>query len=268
MRDLAGGSAVVTGGGSGIGRGLVLGLARRGMRVVVADIDLGAAEAVAAEVAELGAESMALRCDVSDFTAVQALERAAVDRFGPVNVLCNNAGVLIMAEVKDLQPGDWEWLFAVNVMGVVHGVHAFVPGMLRAGGPAHILNTGSVAGLGGGGAYGATKAAVIAISETLRTELGPQGIGVSVLLPGNVSSRITSSQRNRDPRFGPKVPEPFADVVDFGIDPVAAAENGIRAVLEDELYAFVFPEDWDERLRSAAEARHRALLSALDRGGM
>lgn len=268
MRDLAGGNAVVTGAGSGIGRGLALGLARRGMRLVVSDIEADAAAAVAAELVAGGAEAVAQPCDVADFASVNALAELAVDRFGPVHVLCNNAGVLIMADVKDLQPGDWEWIYSVNVMGVVHGIHAFLPGMLAAGAPAHILNTGSVAGLGGGGAYGSSKAAVIAISESLRTELAPHGIGVSVLLPGNVSSRITSSQRNRDARYGRHMPEPFADVVDFGLDPVRAAELGVRAIVEDELYAFVFPTDWEPRLRAGAEERQGALLGAMERGGI
>ena len=259
---------MVTGGGSGIGRALALGLARRRMRVVVADIEEDAAGAVAAEVRSAGAEALAWPCDVADFAAVEQLEAAAVERFGGVELLCNNAGVLIMADIQDLEPSDWSWVFSVNVMGVVHGVHAFLPGMRERGGPAHILNTASVASLGAGGVYGASKAAVLSISESLRAELAPAGIGVSALLPAAISSRITSAQRNRSDPSGRRVPEPFAEVVDFGIDPAHAAERGIRAVLDDRAYAFVFPEGWQDQLRPQMEERHRALLAALEEGAV
>lgn len=268
MRDLEGRTAVVTGGGSGIGRALVLGLGRRGMRVVVADIEAGAAESVATEARAAGVEALACPCDVADYDSVRQVEAAAVERFGSVELLCNNAGVLIMADIKDLEPSDWQWVFSVNVMGVVHATHAFLPGMLARRGPAHILNTASVASLGAGGAYGASKAAVLAISESLRAELAPSGIGVSALLPASISSRITSAQRNRSDPSGRKVPEPFAEVVDFGIDPAHAAERGIQAVLDDRAYAFVFPEGWQDQLRPQMEGRHQALLAALDRGGV
>jgi NAD(P)-dependent dehydrogenase (short-subunit alcohol dehydrogenase family) len=268
MESLQGKVAVVTGGGNGIGRGLVLAMADAGADVVVADIDEGAAKVVADEASERGVRTLAVGTDVADAASVEALAETAFSQLGAVHVVCNNAGVLLMAQIRDLIVEDWRWLFSINVMGVVHGVHAFLPRLLEQGQPAHIVNTASVAALGSGGVYGASKAAVLSISESLHAELASVGVGVSVLCPANISSRINSSQRNRPPEFGRKVDEPFAEIVDFGLDPLHVGRRAVKAVLEDELYVFVFPEGWEQHLKPGAEARFEAILRAVDSGGV
>jgi NAD(P)-dependent dehydrogenase (short-subunit alcohol dehydrogenase family) len=159
-------------------------------------------------------------------------------------------------------------VFDVNLMGVVHGVHAFLPRM-RQQGSGHILNTSSVAGLGGGGIYGASKAAILALSETLHQELAPEGIGVSVLCPGNVSSRILGAQRNRPARYGRKAAEPFGtDLTDFGIDPVLVGRRAVQAIVEGRLYVFAFPSGWERHVAPGARDRYGAILDAIDAGGI
>jgi NAD(P)-dependent dehydrogenase (short-subunit alcohol dehydrogenase family) len=261
--------AVVTGGGSGIGRGLCLALADAGADVVVADIEQDAAEKVAAEVAERGRRALPVRTDVSDWASVQALADATYDELGRADIVCNNAGVFLLGSVADMVVEDWRWVLDVNVMGVVHGVHAFLPRMLEAGQGGHFVNTGSVASLGGGGPYGTSKAAVLSISETLANELAPSGIGVSVLCPANINSRILGAQRNRADSYGRKAAEPLGtDITNFGIDASHVGKRAVEAILADELYVFVFPEGWEQHLKPSAATRFDQLLAAIDRGGV
>src|SRR5262249_23199258 len=126
MDDLAGRTAVVTGGGSGIGRAIALELASAGMNVVIADIEPVPARDVATEVEALGTRALAVPTDVSDFAAVDALADAAYAEFGAVHVVCNNAGVLIFGDLQDLKIEDWNWLLGVNVFGVLNGIYAFL----------------------------------------------------------------------------------------------------------------------------------------------
>ena len=132
MDDLVGRTAVVTGGGSGIGRAIVLELGGAGMNVVVADIEEDAARSVASEAEAAGARAIAVRADVSEFASMQALADAAYAEFGAVHVLCNNAGVLIFGDMQKLKIEDWNWLLGVNVFGVLNGIYAFLPRMLEA----------------------------------------------------------------------------------------------------------------------------------------
>jgi NAD(P)-dependent dehydrogenase (short-subunit alcohol dehydrogenase family) len=266
--SLRGRTAVVTGGGSGIGRGLVMALAAEGANVVVADIEADAAEAVATEAAGHGVAAVPIRTDVSNPDSVQSLADQSYAAFGVIDVLCNNAGVLLMSPVQELMVDDWQWVFSVNLMGVVHGIHAFLPRMLASGKGGHVVNTASVAAVSGGGPYSASKSAVLAISEGLHEEFASAGIGVTVLLPANISSRITSSQRNRPSQFGRKAPEPFAGTFDFGIDPIHVGQRAVAAIKANELYTFVFPAGWEERLRPSVEQRFARILAALDQGGV
>ena len=202
MDDLVGRTAVVTGGGSGIGRAIVLELGGAGMNVVVADIEEAAAGRSRRRPSR-GARALAVHADVTDFASVQALADAAYAEFGAVHVLCNNAGVLMFGKMPDLTIDDWGWVHGVNVWGVLHGIYAFLPRMLEHGEPGHIVNTASIAALSGHGVYGVVEVGVLEITETLREDLDDTPIGVSCLFPGMVSTAIVTAQRNRPASFGP-----------------------------------------------------------------
>jgi NAD(P)-dependent dehydrogenase (short-subunit alcohol dehydrogenase family) len=268
MDELAGRTAVVTGGASGIGRAIARELAAAGMGVVVADIEEGPAREVADELRATGADALAVRTDVSDAASVRALADAAYDEFGAVHVVCNNAGVLIFGAVQDLTIEDWNWLFGVNVFGVLHGIYAFLPRMLAGGEPGHIVNTASIAALSGHGIYGVSKSAILHITESLREDLSGTPIGVTALLPGMVDTKIVAAQRNRPASAGPKAHEPFgAEPVSFGVDPVHCARRLREAILTDELYAFAgIPRGNEATLKEGPVPRARALVDAIDRG--
>ncbi len=223
MVRLEGRTAVVTGGGSGIGEGLAHACRAAGMRVVLAGVEEDEAGRVAADVRALGGDALAVRAGVSSFGAVGELAARAYEAFGEVHLLCNNAGVLAVSPLAEAPEADWEWTLGVNLMGPVHGVRAFVPGMRAQGGEAHVADTASAAGvyaIGGLpiGVYTASKFALAGYPETLRAELAPDGIGVPVLCPGGVAARIAEAGRNR-PRAsgGPDAPPP---------DGIGAARRG------------------------------------------
>jgi NAD(P)-dependent dehydrogenase (short-subunit alcohol dehydrogenase family) len=271
VRDLTNTVAVVTGGGSGIGRALARALAEVGADVAVADIDAGAARDVAREVELLGVRALAVEVDVADRGSVDALAARVTSTLGPTEVLCNNAGVFVMGPITEMVVDDWAWIISVNVMGVVHGVHAFLPTMLERG-AGHILNTSSVAGLGGGAGsavYSMSKCAVLSITESLHAELVPKGIGVTALCPGNVSSRILGAQRNRPARYGRAADEPFGrDLVDFGMDPVHVARRAVQGIQAGDLYVFAYPAAWGERIRPNTERRFSTILEAVGAGAV
>src|SRR5262249_26566690 len=169
--DIAGKVAVITGGASGIGRGIGRALAARGADVVVADVDAARASEVARELERAGVRSIAVSCDVTERASVEALPERAWSAFGRLAVPCNNAGVGTLRPLIETPVGDAEWIFAVNVWGVIHGCQVFVPRFLAAGRPAHVLNTGSEHSVGipfpGMGIYTASKHAVLAVSDVL-----------------------------------------------------------------------------------------------------
>jgi NAD(P)-dependent dehydrogenase (short-subunit alcohol dehydrogenase family) len=200
--------AVVTGAASGIGRALAEAFAGAGSAVVVADLDGTEAEVVAAGIRASGGEAQAMKVNVADAAAVDKLAAATLERFGHVDVLCNNAGVSTFNLLRDQTLEDWRWVFDVNLWGVVHGLQSFVPIMRNQGTPGHIVNTASIAGLLSGvafiGPYSATKVAVVSISETLSQELALDQIpiGVSVLCPSSVDTRVMESERGRPAELG------------------------------------------------------------------
>ena len=268
MDDLAGRTAVVTGGASGIGRAIALELAGAGMHVVVADIEPAPARDVAAEIEAVGTRAVAVPTDVSDFDAVQALADAAYAEFGAVHVVCNNAGVLIFGDLQDLKIEDWNWLLGVNVFGVLHGIYAFLPRMLASGEPGHIVNTASIAALSGDGIYGVSKSAILNITETLRRDLEGTPIGVTALCPGMLNTKIVAAQRNRPASMGDKAREPFgSDPVAFGLDPAHCGRRVREAILTNELYAFAgIPKGHEDGLTRELVPRAQALSDAVDRG--
>lgn len=198
MRDFRGAVAVVTGAAGGIGAGLAVALAREGASLVLADIaDIADTEAA---VHACGVPVIAVRTDVTDRAAMERLAATAYDAFGRVNLLCNNAGVVLFGPLAEVSESEWDWILSVNVKGVINGVAAFLPGMLRQEGERHILNTASGAGLVAAGvlplgAYTTSKFAVVGFTESLRLELAPHGIGVTALCPGSVHTGILDAAR-------------------------------------------------------------------------
>ena len=270
MTEIEGRVAVVTGAASGIGRGIAQALGAAGARLVVADIDGAAAERVAAELSTAGHDATAVRVDVAEPDGSESLSKAAVEAYSAVHILVNNAGIMAPAPLAEASAADWEWTLDVNLRGVVRGVRAFLP-LLREHAEAHIVNTGSMAGLAprldsGLGAYSASKAAVVVYSEMLRAELASEGIGVSVLCPGPVQTRIWEAGRNRQARFGanPAVEAPprAAD----GIDAEAVGSLVVNAIRHDLAYIFT-NEGSRERIEERAR-RIEASLRAFDDAGV
>jgi NAD(P)-dependent dehydrogenase (short-subunit alcohol dehydrogenase family) len=209
MDTLDGKVAVVTGGGGGIGRALGVAFGRAGMKVVLADVQEGPLKASIDEVRAAGADVIGVETDVSTYESVVALRDAALDAYGGVHVLCNNAGIGAGAEgpIWEHELRDWEWAIAVNMWGVIHGINAFVPGMLASGQPGHIINTssgnGGISPLPSTPQYAATKAAVVTITECLYGQLAGTALSASVLFPGPHMLRtgLFESWRSRPDRF-------------------------------------------------------------------
>jgi NAD(P)-dependent dehydrogenase (short-subunit alcohol dehydrogenase family) len=277
MRDLTGRVAVVTGGASGIGRGMAEAFAARGMKIVLADIEEEPLEASVRALRNLGAEAHGVRCDVSDAASVEMLRDEALAQCGAVHVLCNNAGVAGSggAATWEAPPEEWDWVLGVNLMGVIHGIRAFLPAMIEQAVPGHVVNTSSMAGLiHGAGIYGVSKHAVVALSESLWSELRARGpaIGVSVLCPGWVRTRIMESERNRPEAPRPDPGERAAEVemmrgiiarlVERGSDPLEVGHLVADAILADRFY--VLPHAW----QNMVEHRMRTILDDGDPVGV
>ncbi len=192
--------AVVTGGGSGLGRALAIELASRGGRVVVADVSRDGGEETAALVRRAGGEGWFVPCDVGDWAQVERLARSAHELVGDVDLIANNAGVVAGGFVGDVPLQDWRWTLDVNLWGAIHGCHAFVPAM-RARRRGWVLNVASAAGfacLSRFGPYSVAKAGVIALTETLRAELDPRHVAVTVACPSFFQTRIAEHARGDD----------------------------------------------------------------------
>jgi NAD(P)-dependent dehydrogenase (short-subunit alcohol dehydrogenase family) len=225
--------AVVTGAASGIGLGIATAMAGRGLSVVLADVEDGALGAAAQAVEARGVPALAVRTDVSDAAQVDELARRAQERFGRVDVVCNNAGVATHNKATwEMDELDWQWVLGVNLWGVIHGIRSFVPGLV-AQGHGHVVNTASIVGLSYGpeiAPYTASKHAVVAISETMRGELATRApaVGVTVLCPSYVPTRIGDAERNRPsaltPDWGTAVHGRPRDR--SGLEPVAPAAVG------------------------------------------
>jgi NAD(P)-dependent dehydrogenase (short-subunit alcohol dehydrogenase family) len=263
--ELNGAVAVITGGASGIGHGIAVAFADAGAHVVVADVDLEAAERVAAEIGGRGVRSLAVHTDVARAESLEALAEAAYEAFGVVNVLCNNAGVGAVGVLDKVSPGDWQWVLSVNVGGVYHGVRAFVPRMKAQGAPAHVVNTASEHGLGVPSgqlaAYTASKHAVIGLSDVMRRDYAGS-IGVSVLCPGLVSTQIWNAARNRPEEHGGAVHLPARVGRRWereGMDPLAVGRRVVEGVRRGDFFILTHPE-----VRALVEQRYRELLDAFD----
>jgi NAD(P)-dependent dehydrogenase (short-subunit alcohol dehydrogenase family) len=273
MRDLAGKTAFVTGGASGIGFALGAAFAQAGMKVMLADIETDALAEAVKSLHDFGPNVRGVACDVADPVSVERAAKASYQAFGNVHVVCNNAGVAAAGGIDNISLDNWRWVLDVNLMGVLHGIRTFLPHIRAHGEGGHIVNTASMAGMNSGlgfSPYVASKFAVVGMSEGLATQLKPFGIGVSVLCPGYVRTRIGESGRNRPQRYGAtQTPDPaspaglllaqITERLESGLDPSDVASRVLAAIREDELYVFTHPE-----MRAELEDRFAAIMAAMD----
>jgi NAD(P)-dependent dehydrogenase (short-subunit alcohol dehydrogenase family) len=272
MQEFRGKTAVITGAASGIGLGMARAFGREGMNVVIADIDLEAARAAAQALAAEQIKAQAVRIDVADRAAVREAALEAIAAFGKIHLVCNNAGVATGGSIGTVSERDWDWIVDVNLKGVVYGVETFAPLIQSHGEGGHFVNTASIAGLvSGAGAepYSATKYAVVAMSEGWAQQLAPLNIGMSVLCPGYVRTRIADSARTRQDRYGGVRPLPgdsfaaagsnIAEAVASGIDPDIVGARVVEAVRDGNLYIFT-----DPRFRDVIEFRFAAIRAGFD----
>lgn len=280
-RPFAGQTAVITGAASGIGLALSACAIEHGMNVVMVDLDQAALDESSRSI---NACNNVLTClaDVSVEESLAAVREAALDRFGDIQMLFNNAGVLLAKPAWEYTAEDWAWVLGVNLGGVTNGIRVFLPHMQRHGKSAWVVNTASVAGFlspSGLAAYNASKQAVVAVSETLHHELqeSGSGIGVSVLCPAWVPTRIDQSERIRPDRFMPIRAEMVADALDGAVmdhamsirsavskgklSPLDIARITFSAIEQKQFYIFPHPRilpALDERFESVRQACHEA----------
>jgi NAD(P)-dependent dehydrogenase (short-subunit alcohol dehydrogenase family) len=276
MRELAGKTAFVTGGASGIGFALGRAFAVAGMKVMLADIEADALAAAVGRLRDFAPDVRGVACDVADPVNVERAAQASYEAFGNVHVVCNNAGVGGGSGIDNISLDNWRWVLDVNLMGVLHGIRTFLPHIRAHGEGGHIVNTASMAGMNSGlgfSPYSASKFAVVNMSEGLAMQIAPLGIGVTVLCPGFVRTRISESGRNRPERYGPaQTPDPassagrlsaqLAERSQSGLDPSAVAAQVLAAIRKDEFYVFTHHgADW----RGELEERFAAILTAMDK---
>jgi NAD(P)-dependent dehydrogenase (short-subunit alcohol dehydrogenase family) len=263
--DLEGKVAVVTGGASGIGKGIAEALKNEGVELVIADIEDGALPRTAEELGATG-----IQTDVSSAESVGALATEVVERFGTAHVLVNNAGIGPMGRIADLTLDDWKWMVGVNLWGVIHGIHAFLPILKGNEEGGHIVNTSSMAGLVGMpglGSYTLTKYGVLGLTEVLAKELEEDGskVGATVLCPGTIHTNIGTSSRNRpDDNAGGlhdvDISQEGSEVDMSGVRWMIPIEVGtivVDCIRSGELYALTHPDWWD-----MVEPRFVAIASA------
>lgn len=268
MKIFKGKVAVVTGAGSGIGLALARVFAREGMKVVLADVQADALRAAERELTDAGAEVLAQRTDVSRLASVQRLAEKTAKRFGNVHLLCNNAGVVPPERHRPLWETplqDWKWALDVNLWGVVHGIHCFLPAMLEHGEKGHVVNTASIAGLmsgSGSGAYSVAKHGVVRLTEGVYASLRERKarIGATALCPGVVATGIFNSERNRPGSNDEQKAQSNAayhkvaqDLYKTAMQPDQVAEQVLQAVRDERLYA-ITTTAFDDAIRERMDA--------------
>jgi NAD(P)-dependent dehydrogenase (short-subunit alcohol dehydrogenase family) len=274
MKDLAGKTAFVTGAASGIGLGIATALAKAGMKVMLCDIEAPALAEAVEGLKRAGAEVDGVKADVSLKADLEQAARATIARFGKVHVLVNNAGVGGGGVYGGWTDAGWSWMIGVNLMAVIWGIEIFGPLIEGHGEGGHIVSTASMAGLmsGASSPYSVTKYGVVALSEGLRRELAPRGVGVSVLCPGLVRTRIADSARNLPSRFagavggaptgGPTAEQlgMLRDLLAKGVDPNYVGELVREGVEDDWPYIFT-----DLDFEPMIDARFAAIKRGFDR---
>ncbi len=273
--------AVITGAATGIGRGIAEKCVQEGMKVVLADVEENTLSQTEKDLKARGAEVLAILTDVTKIDEVENLAQKTLDNFGAVHMLCNNAGVgfAIKSSTNPWESSlaDWKWIFDVNFFGIIHGIHVFVPIMLKQDIDCYIVNTASMAGLIyptiGTCIYSITKHAVIALSESLKIELQRYGakIKVSALCPGFVSTKLLDSERNRpknieyetkvNPEFDSLI-KAYQESIENGISPKNVAETLFQAIRGEKFY---IPTDHHRFLRRNVKNRMEAILQDLQK---
>lgn len=274
MKTLAGKVALVTGAGSGIGLGISTALAQAGVKVMLCDIEQNALDQALAGLRATNADVAGVLADVSLKDDLRAAAEATLEAYGEIHILVNNAGVGGGGGYGAWTDASWDWTLGVNLMAVIWGVEIVGPLIERYGQGGQIVNTASIAGLlsGSGNAYNVSKYGVVALSEGLRNELAPRNIGVSVLCPGFIKTKIVDSSRNRPDRFIDTVspaeatPDQIArwlsqvrERVDQGIDPLYVGEL-VREGIENN-WAYIFT---DTEFEPIIEARFAGIRAAFD----
>ena len=274
MQDLAGKVAFVTGAASGIGLGIAEALAQAGVKVMMADIEADALDAQVARLAATNADVAGIRADVSLKAELQKAADATIERFGKVHILVNNAGVGGGGGYGEWSDASWEWVIGVNLMSVVWGIEIFGPLMESHGEGGHIVSTASMAGLVAAVApgYNVTKYGVVALSEGLRPALAMKGIGVSVLCPGFIRTRIMESARAIPERLAGQIPlpDPTALPNEFAVMATQAIQNGIDPLYVGELVVEGIEGDWpyiftDTAFEGGVDLRFAAIKAGFDK---
>jgi len=274
MKDFKDRVAVVTGGASGIGRGMVENFIDAGMKVILADIDEKRLNDTVKAFKDAGANVIGIPVDVSKADQIKELAQKTLDAFGAVHVLCNNAGVGYGGQSSWEVPLEgWRWVLGVNLMGVINGIHTFMPIMLEQDVEAHIVNTASVAGLiinGMNIPYGVSKHAVVALSESMHIELQNQAskVKVSVLCPGPINTDIMHSLERNRPASVPPPPEVTKEMelfrrayelwIERGMDPKEVGRLVLDAIIEERLYVTTHDYNMyiDSRLKSILDRKN------------
>jgi NAD(P)-dependent dehydrogenase (short-subunit alcohol dehydrogenase family) len=252
MKALDGKVAFITGGASGIGLGLAKVFGAQGVKLMLADVRQEALDAALNELQAMDIVAQGLVVDVADRQAMRAAAAATVAAYGKVHLLFNNAGISFFGPMDQAMDSDWDWMLGVNLQGVINGVQAFLPHLKAHGEGGHIVNTASMAGLlvgPGMGLYSASKFAVVGLSNSLRLDLAPHGIGVSVLCPGFVRSNIHEAGKLRPARYaetGYHISEAdqarLDQVLSVGMAPTEVAEAVLPAVLANREWIFPHAE--------------------------
>ena len=264
MDDLKGKTAFITGGASGLGLAMAHAFGEAGMQVMLADIEEAPLAKAVAELEERQIRVGSVICDVVDRKSVEAAAAKAMEVFGKVHVVCNNAGVGAGGPIDQVKPNDWDWVVDVNLMGVIYGMEAFLPLIRAHGEGGAFVNTASMAGMvspPGMEPYCATKFAVVAMSEGWNAQLAGENIHVGVLCPGFVKTKINQSGRARQAKYGGPVINPIVpgNAVDNGIDPARVGQRVLEAVRAKEMYIFTHPD-----MRGAVQMRFARIMAGFD----
>ena len=269
MMDFSGKTAFVTGAANGIGLGICRALARSGVNIVLADIEQAQLEIARRELATFNVRTRAIEVDVSDAAAFERAADQAEAEFGNIHFLFNNAGVSLGAmPLWEVTPAQWDWIFGVNVQGVINGIRILVPRLRRHGEAGHVVNTASIGGLQvnpklRNGSYVMTKYAIVALSEALALDLEGSAIGASVLCPALVNTTLHASSQRRPARLGGPYERPDAEMAKVrhsaGLSPDDVGRRVLDAVANGEFFIFTHeePREW-------IEERHARLLAGFD----